>query len=318
MRLEPLSGATRRGCRTGARSIPQSISRLPAAPAPRRAASGRAHQQRRLGSTIARAAVESRRSDRARRQRGLRATCREASNALLRHRLVESRAQTHALVRPPDEAALHASETRLSRARGRSAPGAGSCPRATSGSRRSSSTSAHLLVRRDALGDERHQLLGRRARRRAATTNAFGTSPASSSGTPITAASATAGWVSRSASSSAGATWIALVLDQLLDPVDDPVASRPRRRRDVAGVQPAVGVDRRARSPPGCSGSPSSPAGRGSTARRARRSGTSSPVAGSTMPALGVRDADGRSSRASAACVAGGMTCVTGLVSVRP
>ena len=64
---------------------------------------------------------------------------------------------------------------------------------------------AHLLVGRHALGDERDHLLG--GDRRAATTNAFGTSPASSSGTPITAASAIAGWVSSSASSSAGATW---------------------------------------------------------------------------------------------------------------
>ena len=44
------------------------------------------------------------------------------------------------------------------------------------------------------------------------TTYAAGTSPASSSGRPITAASATAGWVSSRASSSAGATWKPLYL----------------------------------------------------------------------------------------------------------
>ena len=40
------------------------------------------------------------------------------------------------------------------------------------------------------------------------TTNARGSSPALSSGTPITAASAKAGWVTNSASSSAGATYM--------------------------------------------------------------------------------------------------------------
>ena len=69
-----------------------------------------------------------------------------------------------------------------------------------------SSQRAHPLVRGDAPGDERHQLVAadRPAR---ATTNAFGISPASSSATGTTQASATAGWVSRSASSIAGGTW---------------------------------------------------------------------------------------------------------------
>lgn len=44
------------------------------------------------------------------------------------------------------------------------------------------------------------------------TTNANGSSPAASSGTPITPASLTAGWVSNTASSSAGGTYIPEVL----------------------------------------------------------------------------------------------------------
>ena len=91
-----------------------------------------------------------------------------------------------------------------------------------------------------------------------------GTSLPSSSYTPMTAASAIAGWVSSTASSSAGGDLVALVLDQLLDAVDDVTASRPRRpgrcRRCAASRR------RRSsrRSRPGGRGSPSSPAGRGS------------------------------------------------------
>src|SRR5207247_6105609 len=62
-----------------------------------------------------------------------------------------------------------------------------------------------LLMRRDALGDKLNQLLGRRLRLQHH--ERLGTSPASSSGLAITAASATAGCVNRMASSSAGGTW---------------------------------------------------------------------------------------------------------------
>ena len=49
------------------------------------------------------------------------------------------------------------------------------------------------------------------------TTKALGTSPSFSCGTPITAASATAGCVSKCASSSAGATWKPFDVDESLD-----------------------------------------------------------------------------------------------------
>ena len=64
---------------------------------------------------------------------------------------------------------------------------------------------AYLLVRRDARGDEALDLLFGPPLP-LSTTNAFGTSPASSSGLGMTAASATEGCVNSSASSSAGAT----------------------------------------------------------------------------------------------------------------
>ena len=61
------------------------------------------------------------------------------------------------------------------------------------------------------------------------TTKPTGISPASSSGVPITAASVISSCVSSTASSSAGGDLEALVLDQLLEPVDDVDVARRRR-----------------------------------------------------------------------------------------
>ena len=71
---------------------------------------------------------------------------------------------------------------------------------------------------------------------------------ASSSGTPITATSATVGMADEQRLELGRRHLEALVLDQLLDPVDDRyVMPSSSTTRDVAGVQPAVVVDRRAR-----------------------------------------------------------------------
>ena len=103
---------------------------------------------------------------------------------------------------------------------------------------------AQLLVRRDALGDVRHDLV-RRVTSPCATTNAFGTSPASSSATGTTAASAMAGCASEHRLELRGCDLHTLVLDQLLHAVDDEEAVVLVGVADVAGVQPPVRVDRR-------------------------------------------------------------------------
>src|SRR5262249_14358722 len=75
------------------------------------------------------------------------------------------------------------------------------------------------------------------------TTNAFGTCPASSSAIGTTAASAMQGCVSSHRSSSAGVDVESFVLDQLLHAIDDEESSARVGVSDVAGVQPAIGVD---------------------------------------------------------------------------
>ena len=60
----------------------------------------------------------------------------------------------------------------------------------------------------------------------------------------MTAASATAGWASRTASSSAGATWYALYFDHLLEPVDDVEIAVIVHIADIARAEPAIGIDR--------------------------------------------------------------------------
>ena len=77
----------------------------------------------------------------------------------------------------------------------------------------------------------------------ARTTNAFGTSSPRSSYTPITAASATSGRGEQHRLELGRRHLVALVLDQLLDPVDDEPPAVLVDHADVAGVQPAVGVD---------------------------------------------------------------------------
>ena len=70
------------------------------------------------------------------------------------------------------------------------------------------STTRTFLCGRDALGDERHHVVGGELGAEAwVTTNALGTSSPSSSRTPMTATSAILSWVSSRASSSAGGTW---------------------------------------------------------------------------------------------------------------
>ena len=113
--------------------------------------------------------------------------------------------------------------------RGRSSRGAGACPDGRARDRVDAArTAASRLYGATRSATQAPAL---RVERAARTTNATGTSPVRSSGRPTTAASVTAGCVSSSASSSAGATWKRVDLDQVLDPVDD---------EDVA-----VGVDAR-------------------------------------------------------------------------
>ena len=75
-------------------------------------------------------------------------------------------------------------------------------------------------------------------------TKALGTSPASSSGRPTTAASATAGCCDEHRLELGRRHLVALVLDELLDAVDEHDVAVVVGAADVAGVQPAVGVDR--------------------------------------------------------------------------
>ena len=142
---------------------------------------------------------------------------------------------------------------------------------------------ADLLLRRDLLGDARHELVVGRRSSPAATTKAFGSSPASSSGTPITAQSAIAGWVMQERLELGRRHLEALVLDQLLEPVDDREDSRRRRRRRCR----RCAASRRRRSCRAVASvvvevAASSPAGRGSRARRARRRRRPRRVSGST------------------------------------
>uniref|UniRef100_A0A182JKN5 Uncharacterized protein n=1 Tax=Anopheles atroparvus TaxID=41427 RepID=A0A182JKN5_ANOAO len=74
------------------------------------------------------------------------------------------------------------------------------------------------------------------------TTNATGSSPVASFGTPITAASCTAGCASSTASISA-----AVVLDQLLQPINDEELAVGVVETYIARVQPTVGIDGGAR-----------------------------------------------------------------------
>ena len=71
-------------------------------------------------------------------------------------------------------------------------------------------------------------------------------SPHLSSGTPMTAASATAGWASRAFSTSAGIDVLAAGHDHVLDPVVEEEVAPRRQPSGVAGAEPAVlGEDRR-------------------------------------------------------------------------
>ena len=102
---------------------------------------------------------------------------------------------------------------------------------------------AHPLLRRDALARRTPSARPASTSPRG-TTNAFGTSPASSSGIAITAASATCGMGQQHRLELGGRDLVALVLDQLLEPVDDLRAAVGVDGADVAGVEPALGVDR--------------------------------------------------------------------------
>ena len=94
-------------------------------------------------------------------------------------------------------------------------------------------------MRRDPLGDEGHELLGvapAPSRRR----TPWGSRRLPRPGTRMTAASATAGWASSTRLQLGRRHLEALVLDQLLDPVDDEDVAVVVDVADVAGVQPAV------------------------------------------------------------------------------
>ena len=123
------------------------------------------------------------------------------------------------------------------------------------------------LVRRDAA---RRRTRAARPRSTAprATTHAFGRSPSRSSGTPATAASATAGWLTSTASSSAGATWKPRTLISSLRRSTRETLAVLVDAAEVAGVQPAVGVDAWRPWRPGRRGSRPSAAARAPTPRR--------------------------------------------------
>ena len=129
----------------------------------------------------------------------------------------------------------------------------------------------------------------------ARTTNAFGTSSPRSSYTPITAASATSGRGEQHGLQLGRRHLVALVLDQLLDPVDDEppavVVDARRCRRCAASRRRRSGC----RSPPAGRSSPSSAAARGSRSRpprpgrrppRSRRRPAAPRCSGTSLPTV--------------------------------
>ena len=125
----------------------------------------------------------------------------------------------------------------------------------------------HLEVGQPLLGERDHVVLGER-RAVPRTTYALPTSPSRSSGTPTTATSATP--VERAQRLlDLGRVDVEAAGDvHVLEPVGDRQVAVLVERADVAGVQPAVGVDRLARWPPGRRGSRASRSRRGAAARR--------------------------------------------------
>ena len=176
--------------------------------------------------------------------------------------------------------------------RRRRAPRAAGRAAGTSGS--SSPTSATPSTKRTwrgtlKLGDlaaaERDHLLARRARARG---RARRTRPAPrrsrASGTPTTCASLTAGCVARNDSISTAATFSPPTLSMSLSRPWKVIRPSASIEHEVAGVEAAVVVDRRARRAPRCRSSRRSGSARGRRARRAR-------PAGSSASGLGVDDA---------------------------